>query len=68
MLNIDHSRRDRQKLINDEVNHHFLQTHPGSSVQYVVEASSILQTTTYRITTEHLLFKPYKTATCSTTI
>ena len=38
----------------------FPQTHPGSSVRSVVEASSILQTTTCRLRTEHLLLKPYK--------
>ena len=30
-----------------------------SSVQSVIEVSSIPQTTTYRIRTEHLLLKPY---------
>ena len=43
----------------DEVND-FLQIHPGSNVRSVAEGSSIPQTTTYRIRTEHLLLKPYK--------
>ena len=47
-----------QEKVN-EVND-LLQTHPGSSVWSVVEASSILQTAACRIRTEHLLLKPCK--------
>ena len=43
----------------DEVND-FLQTHPGSSVRSVTEASSIPQRTTHRIRTEHFLLKSYR--------
>ena len=59
----DRSRSGRPTVINQEkVNevNDFLQTHPGSSVRSVSEASSISPTTTYRIRTEHILLKPYK--------
>ena len=59
----DRSRSGIPTVINqekvDEVND-FLQTHSGSNVRSVAEASSIPQTTTYRIRTELLLLKPYK--------
>ena len=45
---------DQEKV--EEVND-FLQTHPGSNVLSVAEVSSIPQTTTYRVRTEHLLPK-----------
>ena len=47
-----------QKKVN-EVND-FLRIHSGSSVRSVAEASSILQTITCRVRTEHLLVKSYK--------
>ena len=55
VLKIDNNKSRRVDEITD-----FLQTHSGSSVQSIVEASSISQTTTYRIMTEHLLIKPCK--------
>ena len=62
MLKIDHG-LGRPTGINqenvDEVND-FFQTHPGPIAWSVLEASSIPQTTTYRIMTEHLLLKPDK--------
>ena len=65
-------RSERSTVINqekvDEVND-FLQTHPGSSVRCVVEASSIPQTTKYRIITDgsHMkrnLFNNYMMNVC----
>ena len=54
------SRSGRLTAINQEKVDEVNQTHPGPSVRSVVEASSIPQTTTYQIRTEHLLLKPYK--------
>ena len=59
----DRPRSEGPTVINQEkVNevNDLLQTHPGSSVRSVAKVSSIPQTTTYWIRTEHLLLKPCK--------
>ena len=53
------SRSGGATAINQEKVDEVYQTHPGSSVRSVAEGSSIPQTITYRIRTEHLLLKPY---------
>ncbi|CAF0828318.1 unnamed protein product [Adineta ricciae] len=54
-LGKNRSRSRRPTVINDT-----LENYPGSSFRFVAQDSSIPQTTTYRIMTEHLLLKPYK--------